>query len=130
MHLRDRTHWIFDMDGTLTVPMHDFAWLHRTLDVPEGDDILATIVAKLDAAGELDNTFIAYTADNGYHTGAFGFVYDKRQPWETDTHLPLLIRGPGIKAGISTAAPVSMPARATAGGTTWISRGSKGVGMM
>ncbi|MDP2312027.1 MAG: HAD-IA family hydrolase [Pseudomonadota bacterium] len=43
MDLRDRTHWIFDMDGTLTVPMHDFAWLHRALEVPEGEDILATI---------------------------------------------------------------------------------------
>lgn len=46
MDLRARTHWIFDMDGTLTVPMHDFAWLHRALDVPDGDDILATIATR------------------------------------------------------------------------------------
>lgn len=36
-------------------------------------------------------------------------MYDKRQPWDTDTHLPLLIRGPGIAPASVTAAPVSMP---------------------
>ena len=49
-----------------------------------------------------------YTADNGYHTGAFGLVYDKRNPFETDTHLPLLMRGPGIAPGTVSAAPVAM----------------------
>lgn len=43
LDLVDRTHWIFDMDGTLTVPMHDFPWLHRALSVPEGQDVLTTI---------------------------------------------------------------------------------------
>jgi N-acetylglucosamine-6-sulfatase len=35
-------------------------------------------------------------------------VYDKRNPFETDTHLPMLIRGPGIAPGTATAAPVAM----------------------
>ena len=32
--------WLFDMDGTLTVPAHDFAHARRELGVPDGVDIL------------------------------------------------------------------------------------------
>lgn len=43
MDLAARRHWIFDMDGTLTVPMHDFAWLRARLGIPMGVDILADV---------------------------------------------------------------------------------------
>lgn len=32
--------WIFDLDGTLTRPVHDFAMIKRELDIPEHADIL------------------------------------------------------------------------------------------
>jgi HAD superfamily hydrolase (TIGR01509 family) len=38
-------HWVFDMDGTLTVAVHDFAAIRRALDIPEQDDILAHLAA-------------------------------------------------------------------------------------
>lgn len=41
--------------------------------------------------------------------GTFGLIYDKRQPWETDTHLPFFIRGPGITPGTVSEALVTMP---------------------
>lgn len=37
--------WIFDMDGTLTVPQHDFAGLKRLLGLPMDQDILTGIEA-------------------------------------------------------------------------------------
>ncbi len=58
MDLTARTHWIFDMDGTLTVPMHDFAWLHRTLEVPEGEDVLATVDLRPPARAAADREVI------------------------------------------------------------------------
>ncbi|ELC7323398.1 HAD family hydrolase [Stenotrophomonas maltophilia] len=42
-------HWVFDMDGTLTVAMHDFARIKRELAIPAHDDIL-THLADLPAA--------------------------------------------------------------------------------
>ncbi|WP_439450407.1 HAD family hydrolase [Stenotrophomonas sp. ATs4] len=42
-------HWVFDMDGTLTVAMHDFARIKRELAIPAQDDIL-THLAGLPAA--------------------------------------------------------------------------------
>jgi phosphoglycolate phosphatase-like HAD superfamily hydrolase len=35
-----RRHWVFDLDGTLTVAIHDFASIRATLGVPQGSDIL------------------------------------------------------------------------------------------
>lgn len=39
-HIR---HWIFDLDGTLTEPVHDFALIRQRLHIPEGADILAHV---------------------------------------------------------------------------------------
>lgn len=36
-------YWIFDMDGTLTVPIHDFAAIRKELEIPLEEDILGFI---------------------------------------------------------------------------------------
>lgn len=41
--LFQRKHWVFDLDGTLTVPVHDFDGIRKQLGLPEKCDILATI---------------------------------------------------------------------------------------
>lgn len=33
-------HWVFDMDGTLTVAVHDFAAIRRALEIAAEEDIL------------------------------------------------------------------------------------------
>jgi phosphoglycolate phosphatase-like HAD superfamily hydrolase len=38
-------HWVFDMDGTLTVAAHDFAAIRRALAIPAEDDILQHLAA-------------------------------------------------------------------------------------
>ena len=40
MKLREVRHWVFDMDGTLTVAVHDFAAIRRALEIPAEADIL------------------------------------------------------------------------------------------
>ena len=45
-------HWVFDMDGTLTEPVHDFELIRRELQIPSGADILehlASLPAQLAA---------------------------------------------------------------------------------
>lgn len=46
-----RGHWVFDLDGTLTVAVHDFAAIRAALEIPEGADILA-FLATLPPAEE------------------------------------------------------------------------------
>jgi HAD superfamily hydrolase (TIGR01509 family) len=40
MSLAAIRHWVFDMDGTLTVAVHDFAAIREALEIPPQDDIL------------------------------------------------------------------------------------------
>ncbi|MEH6579084.1 MAG: HAD family hydrolase [Amphritea sp.] len=42
-------YWVFDLDGTLTRPVHDFEYIRRELGMESGADILATIESR-DAA--------------------------------------------------------------------------------
>jgi len=43
--LADARHWVFDMDGTLTIAVHDFPAIKRALDIPPDDDILHHLAA-------------------------------------------------------------------------------------
>ena len=38
--IANSSHWVFDLDGTLTVAVHDFALIRRELEIPDGSDIL------------------------------------------------------------------------------------------
>lgn len=41
--LNTKTAWVFDLDGTLTVPVHDFAHMREELGMPPNADILKTL---------------------------------------------------------------------------------------
>jgi HAD superfamily hydrolase (TIGR01509 family) len=42
-------HWVFDMDGTLTLAVHDFAAIKRALEIPQEHDILQHLAALPEA---------------------------------------------------------------------------------
>lgn len=48
-----RSHWVFDLDGTLTVAVHDFAAIRAHLGVPAGSDILAYLAGLPAREGRL-----------------------------------------------------------------------------
>lgn len=63
------------------------------------DEMVETLVHKLEAHGVLDETYIFYTTDNGYHIGQHRLHPGKECAFETDIHIPLAVRGPGVPAG-------------------------------
>ncbi len=62
------------------------------------DDAVAHTVAALERTGELDNTYIVFTSDNGYALGEHRYT-GKDRLFDEILDVPLVIRGPGIPAG-------------------------------
>jgi arylsulfatase A-like enzyme len=62
------------------------------------DDNVGRLMDWLKAEGLAQNTIVIYTADNGFFLGDNG-MYDKRFMYEPSLHIPLLVTGPGVKAG-------------------------------
>ncbi|MCH2365142.1 MAG: sulfatase-like hydrolase/transferase, partial [Planctomycetes bacterium] len=56
------------------------------------------VLKKLKAMGELDNTYIFYTADHGMAIGRHG-LQGKQNLYEHTWRVPLFVKGPGIKPG-------------------------------
>ncbi|KAK2732333.1 hypothetical protein FQN57_002949 [Myotisia sp. PD_48] len=63
------------------------------------DEMVEQVVKILESKGILDNTYIFYTTDNGYHISQHRMLAGKMCGYETDVHIPLIVRGPGMAAG-------------------------------
>jgi arylsulfatase A-like enzyme len=61
--------------------------------VSETDDAIGKILAELKSQGVYENTFIVFTADNGYFHGEHGLA-DKWYPYEEALRVPLIVRDP------------------------------------
>ena len=72
--------------------------------VDEGVDRLMT---ALEASGELDDTLVVFTSDNGFHLGEHGLILRKATPYEESIRVPLLVRVPGAEAGGVVTTPVA-----------------------
>ena len=72
--------------------------LESLLSVDEG---VRRVVDALRAKGELDNTLIIYTSDNGYFHGEHRIPKGKLHIYEESIRVPLKMRGPGIPRGVS-----------------------------
>lgn len=70
------------------------------------DELVATAINALNDMGKLTETYVLLTSDNGFHLGQFAQGADKRQPYETDIRVPLVVRGPQIPRKSLSTAPV------------------------
>ncbi|XP_067934704.1 N-acetylglucosamine-6-sulfatase-like [Watersipora subatra] len=60
------------------------------------DDMIEDIVTLLDKRQLLNNTYIIFASDHGFHLGQFSLPTNKRQLYEFDIRVPLMVRGPGV----------------------------------
>lgn len=80
-----------------TISFIDDTFRNRWKTLLSVDDLVENVVKQLSANGQLNNTYIFFTSDNGYHLGQFSLSFDKRQLYDFDNRVPLFVRGPGIK---------------------------------
>ncbi|XP_066570395.1 glucosamine (N-acetyl)-6-sulfatase (Sanfilippo disease IIID), b [Amia ocellicauda] len=103
-------HWLLRQPhspmANSSIDFLDNAFRRRWQTLLSVDDLVEKVVLKLQELKELNNTYIFYTSDHGYHTGQFSLPIDKRQLYEFDIRVPLMVRGPGIKPNQTLQGPV------------------------
>ncbi|MGI5274340.1 sulfatase family protein [Nonomuraea sp. CA-218870] len=65
------------------------------------DDLVGTVMQALRDTGRLDDTYVFFTSDNGFHLGTHRLTQGKTTPFEEAIRVPLVVRGPGVPAGAS-----------------------------
>ncbi|XP_043505597.1 N-acetylglucosamine-6-sulfatase-like [Polistes fuscatus] len=88
------------------LPKLDEIYRRRWESLLAVDELVKNVYNMLEQKDLLNDTYIIFTSDNGYHIGQFSMPMDKRQLYETDIRIPLLISGPGIPHSTITA-PIS-----------------------
>ena len=88
-----RKHWIFDLDGTLTVAIHDFALIRSLLGVPQGADILGHLESLPEA-----EALVARERLNRIEEELAG----RTEPASGAVGLVRLLHGRGVRLGVLT----------------------------
>ncbi|KAK3873117.1 hypothetical protein Pcinc_016902 [Petrolisthes cinctipes] len=106
-----RKHWLL-RQGVQPLPTDvlnkvDDVYRNRLRTLLSVDQLVYEVVKSLEVQNLLDNTYIVFTSDNGYHLGQFSQPLDKREPYETDVRVPFLVRGPGVPKGKTIAYPTT-----------------------
>jgi len=67
------------------------------------DDMILAVVKALRKTGDIKNTYIFFTSDNGFHQGEHRIAKGKGTPYDESTRVPLLVRGPNVRPACTTA---------------------------
>ncbi len=82
---------------TAAIESHYRQELESLLAVDEG---VARIVGALERSGELEDTLLVFTSDNGFMHGEHRVPTGKVLAYEPSIRVPLLMRGPGVPRGL------------------------------
>ncbi|KAG7274029.1 hypothetical protein CRUP_030751, partial [Coryphaenoides rupestris] len=87
-------HWLLRQPAnpmvSSSVDFLDDVYRKRWQTLLSVDDMVEQLVKKLNDTKQLNNTYIFYTSDNGYHTGQFSLPIGGRQLYEFDIRIPLM----------------------------------------
>ncbi|POR30987.1 Arylsulfatase [Tolypocladium paradoxum] len=106
-HARQKPSWLKHLEP-LNDSQIDHVNMHfrRRIQALQGvDEIVHDVVEILEENEVLDNTYIIYTTDNGYHLGQHRVMAGKTLPYLEDTNLPFIVRGPGVPEGRTSRLP-------------------------
>jgi N-acetylglucosamine-6-sulfatase len=97
----DKPDWISDNPplGPQQIADAEDLYRKRLQSMLAVDDAIGQLVNALKQSGELDNTYIFFTSDNGFHLGTHRLSIGKWTAYDEDIRVPLIVRGPGVPEG-------------------------------
>ncbi|EME40308.1 hypothetical protein DOTSEDRAFT_66113 [Dothistroma septosporum NZE10] len=84
------------------IEANDHFYRSRLRALQSVDEIFDDLTKRLDDAGILEETYIFFSTDNGYHIGQHRLQPGKQCAFEEDINVPLIVRGPGVAHGKTT----------------------------
>lgn len=81
------------------IAFSDETYRRRAQALQGVDELIDEMLNVLEAAGKLDETVIIFSTDHGYHVGQHRVPAGKTLPYREDTHVPFIIKGPGVPKG-------------------------------
>ncbi|KIY53242.1 putative arylsulfatase, partial [Fistulina hepatica ATCC 64428] len=99
--------WVGELPymDSASIAFADDTYRRRSQALHGLNEMFDDILDVLEASGQMDNTYIIFSADHGYHVGNHRVPAGKTLPYREDTLVPFYIRGPGIEPGSSTDLP-------------------------
>ncbi|CAF9927242.1 MAG: hypothetical protein HETSPECPRED_006525 [Heterodermia speciosa] len=96
--------WIRQLpkQSSVQVEYNDEFYRSRLRALQAVDELVDDIFGLLEQHGILDNTYVIYSSDNGYHIGQHRLPPGKECGYEEDVNVPLIVRGPNVPKGITT----------------------------
>jgi len=82
-----------------TITYIDALYRRRLQSMLGVEDMIASIVDTLRDTGHLDDTYIVFSSDNGFHLGEHRLSPGKQTAFDEDIRVPLVVRGPMVPAG-------------------------------
>ncbi|MDC1457064.1 sulfatase, partial [Flavobacteriaceae bacterium] len=79
----------------ITWPINKHKYMQLLRSLIAVDESLGKVIKTLEEIGELENTVIIYSSDNGYFMGEHTFI-DKRLAYENSMRVPMIIRYPKL----------------------------------
>ena len=103
--------WILRVTPTMSPNLKAFTntLMTKRLQTLQSVDLaVRDIFDSLRTSGLVDNTYVFYTSDHGYHVGQFGLIKGKSMPYEFDIRVPFFLTTPKdlVKGGTMILEPV------------------------
>ncbi|CEL11050.1 hypothetical protein ASPCAL14157 [Aspergillus calidoustus] len=91
--------WIKELalQNQSVVDYEDFFYRQRLRSLQGVDELVDKLISRLEESGQIDNTYVIYSSDNGFHIGHHRLPPGKTTSYEEDIRVPFFVRGPGIR---------------------------------
>ncbi len=98
----DKPAWVGDKRRLSSTEVSNLTTLYRNRlrALQSVDEMVGRLVSALDETGELSNTYVVFTSDNGHYLGEHR-LDEKAAAYEEALRIPLLIRGPSVPQGVT-----------------------------
>ena len=98
----DKPQWVKDESSLSSTEVHNLTTFYRDRlrALQSVDEMVGRMVQTLRDTGELSNTYIVLTSDQGIYLGEHRLT-EKGAAYNAAPRIPLIIRGPGVPQGVT-----------------------------